>query len=110
MSFLANLAKVQEPHSFKKARLSEDWMEAMALELQALEQNNTWDIVDLPSGVKPIGCKWVYKVKCKPYGIVDKKARLVAKGYNQIEGIEYCDSLAKLVTMRLVLALVASKT
>ncbi|GAA0159381.1 hypothetical protein LIER_16169 [Lithospermum erythrorhizon] len=87
MIFLANLAKVQDPHSFKQARLSQEWVKAMAVEIQVLEDNRTWTIVDLPEGVRPIGCKWVYKVKCKVDGTMDKyKARLVAKGYIQMRG------------------------
>ncbi|GAA0184975.1 hypothetical protein LIER_32263 [Lithospermum erythrorhizon] len=59
------------------------------LEIRALEANETWDIVNLPKGSKPIGCRWVYKVKCKPDGSVDKyKAKLVAKGYNQVERLD----------------------
>ncbi|GAA0158004.1 transmembrane signal receptor [Lithospermum erythrorhizon] len=65
-------------------------------------------------GQKPIGCKWVYKVKCKPTWEVDKhKARLVANGYNQIEGIDYFDNfslVAKTVTVRMVLAIVVAKS
>ncbi|GAA0166746.1 hypothetical protein LIER_21832 [Lithospermum erythrorhizon] len=88
--FLANLSKFQVPYSFKQAQLSSDWVKAMEVELAALEQNDTWDIVDLPQGYKPIGCKWVYKLKCWPDRRIDKyKARLVGKGYNQIEGIDY---------------------
>lgn len=60
------------------------WVEAMTKELHALEQNHTWDIVDLPTGKKPIGCKWVYKVKLKSDGSLERfKARLVGKGYIQ---------------------------
>lgn len=52
----------------------------MALELKALEDNNTWDLALPPKGKKIVGCKWVYKVKYKASGEVEKyKARLVAK-------------------------------
>lgn len=62
----------------------------MNRELQALEQNKTWIICDLPPGKRPIGCKWVYKLKLNPYGNIERyKARLVAKGYNQQYGIDY---------------------
>ncbi|XP_021603300.1 uncharacterized protein LOC110608393 [Manihot esculenta] len=58
----------------------------MQKELQALETNQIWIFINLPKGKKAIRCKWIYKVKCKPTGEVDRyKARLVAKEYNQIE-------------------------
>ncbi|KAH0706360.1 hypothetical protein KY289_011436 [Solanum tuberosum] len=56
---------------------------------KALESNHTWEIIDLPPGKRPIGCRWIYKVKYKSTGEVERfKARLVAKGYSQQEGIE----------------------
>lgn len=36
--------------------------------LKALETNNTWEIVDLPLRVKPLGSKWIYKLKKKKAG------------------------------------------
>jgi hypothetical protein len=80
----------------------------MQTELTALANNNTWTIVTLPTGVKPIGSKWVYKIKRKPDGTIDRyKARLVAKGYNQVEGVDYFQTfspVAKMTTIMTVLA------
>jgi len=56
----------------------------MDQEIEAIEKNNTWDLIYLPSGAKKIGLKWVYKTKLNEKGKVEKhKARLVAKGYSQ---------------------------
>jgi hypothetical protein len=62
----------------------------MKEELRSIEENQTWVLVDLPLGHKPIGLKWVYKLKKDAQGrIVKHKARLVAKGYVQKEGVDY---------------------
>nr|GEY62896.1 ribonuclease H-like domain-containing protein [Tanacetum cinerariifolium] len=66
------------------------WVDAMNLEMETLLKNGTWIIADLLVGRKAIGCKWVYKIKYKYNGEVERfKARLVAKGYNQIEAFLY---------------------
>ena len=55
----------------------------MDSELESLKLNHTWDLVSLPHGKLAIGCRWVYKVKLKASGEVERfKARLVSKGYN----------------------------
>jgi hypothetical protein len=89
---------------------SEKWKETMKDEMNALERNVTWDLVELPRDRKTVGCNWVYKLK---KGVDDKveryKARLVVKGYSQKEGIEFHEifsPVVKLVSIRMVLALV----
>lgn len=66
--FLFNLQSQLEPTSHTQACLSEDWTKAMNAELAALEQNNTWELTALPPGKRPIGSKWVYKLKLKTDG------------------------------------------
>lgn len=64
-------------------------------ELEALRRNHTWDIVSCPAGCTPIGCKWVYSIKQKADGSLDRyKARLVALGNWQEYGINYHETFA----------------
>ncbi|XP_059315208.1 retrovirus-related Pol polyprotein from transposon RE1 isoform X2 [Lycium ferocissimum] len=102
-----------EPTSFKAASQDPMWVAAMQQEIAALEDNHTWSLVDLPPGKKPIGCRWIYKIKYKSNGEVERfKARLVAKGYSQKEGLDYGETfspVAKMVTVRSVIALAAAK-
>ena len=85
----------------------------MDAEIKALEANNIWTITSLPLGKKPIGCKWVYRVKYKSNGSIERyKARLVAKGFTQKEGLDYIDTfspVAKMVSVKCVLAVAAVK-
>lgn len=74
------MTALQEPHSYIEAVSDPKWILAMNQELQALQSNHTWSLVDLPPGKISIGCKWVYKIKYKANGKVQRyKARLVAK-------------------------------
>ena len=64
------------------------WKAATLEELRALEKNWTWTLTDLPLGKCTVGCKWIFSVKYKVDGSVERlKARLVAKGFTQSYGI-----------------------
>ncbi|CAJ2656892.1 unnamed protein product [Trifolium pratense] len=109
--FALSLTTDDEPVSYHQASMQECWVEAMNAELQALQQNKTWIFVDAPPNIKPIGSKWVYKIKHKADGTIERyKARLVAKGYNQVEGVDFFETfspVAKITTVRTLIALAA---
>ncbi|XP_019168241.1 PREDICTED: uncharacterized protein LOC109163962 [Ipomoea nil] len=89
-----DLPTLLEPTSVTQARKSPEWCNAMNDEYQALLRNNTWELVP-PSSHTPIGCKWVFRIKRKPDGSVERyKARLVAKGYLQEAGKDYFDTFS----------------
>ena len=77
--------------------------EAMEEEMWALASNDTWNLVDRPKHSKPIRCKWIYKIKYKVDGSVNKyKPRLVAKEYTQTHEINYNATFAPIVNMMVV--------
>ena len=87
---------MRESESYGKAAKDTNWRAVMEEEMHALVENETWDLVDAPKGVKPIGCRWVYKVKYNTDGSVNRyKARLVAKGYAQQHGIDYDECVGR---------------
>ncbi|GJW64924.1 putative RNA-directed DNA polymerase [Tanacetum coccineum] len=107
--FTSVLNKSFEPKSFEEAAKHQPWIDAMNSEMDALYRNNTWDLVELPKGRKAIGSKWVWKIKYKSDGEIERyKARLVAKGFNQREGIDFDETFSpvvKIVTVRCLINL-----
>ena len=103
----------EDPISFDNANQTEIWRKAMKEEFDSIQENQTWELTDLPPNKNSIGVKWVYKTKMNPYGSVNKhKARLVAKGYKQKEGEDFTEIFApvsRLETVRLLISLAAQK-
>ncbi|GKF25489.1 putative ribonuclease H-like domain-containing protein [Tanacetum coccineum] len=97
-----------EPTSISKALSNSSWVEAMQEELLQFKLQQVWILVDLPSGKRPIGTKWVFRNKKDERGIVIRnKARLVAQGHRQEEGIDYEEvfaPVARIEAIRLFLA------
>ena len=99
------MAEVRELESYAEAAGDANWRAAMEEEMRALSENETWDLVDAPKGVKPIGCRWVYKVKYNTDGSVNcYKARLVGKGYAQHHDIDYNETFAPVAKMAMRVA------
>ena len=76
-------------------------------------KNKTWHLVPPRRGTNIIDCKWVYKIKRKAYGSLDRyKARLVAKGFKQRYDIDYeytFSPVVKASTIRVILSVAVSR-
>ena len=101
----------EEPTTYRKVATETMWQEGMQKELEAIKKNKTWALTNLPPGIKPIGLKWVFKLKKNSEGnVIKHKARLAVKGYVQRQGFDFEEvftPVARLDTVRLILALVA---
>ena len=103
-----------DPQTLEEAMKDRDavfWKEALNDEMDSILGNNTWELVDLPPGSKPIKCKFIFRRKRRVDGSIERyKARLVAKGFTQKQGIDYFDTYApvtRVTSIRMVLAIAA---
>ncbi|GJX14375.1 ribonuclease H-like domain-containing protein [Tanacetum coccineum] len=101
--FSTTLNKSSKPTTYYEAVKNPNWIKAMNNEIDALNRNNTWTICDLPERGKAVGSKWLFKIKYKSTGAIDRyKARLVAKGFSQREGFDYMETFSLVVKMSTV--------
>ena len=103
----------EEPTTYSKASQEEAWRKAIEEEIASIEKNDTWTLVTAPKAFKPIGVKWVYKLKKNPLGeVVKHKARLVVRVYRQRYKID-CDEVfshvARFESICIVIALAAQE-
>ena len=106
--------ELETPTSFKDIDASpnkQKWLDATQEEYDALMNNGTWVLTDLPPGRKALGCKWIWRQKFDATGKLTKyKARLVLKGFQQRFGVDYLEIFApvlRLNALRAILCLVA---
>ncbi|KAG8492772.1 hypothetical protein CXB51_010240 [Gossypium anomalum] len=101
-----------KPVFVEEALAHPDWRLAVQAEYDALLANSTWELSLLSLGRKVIGCKWIFKVKKNPDGIIERrKARLVAKGCSQVPGCDFKETFSPVVkptTIRVILSIAVS--
>ena len=103
-----------EPESFQEVQSHRDkqsWLKAMHEEMNSLNKNKTYDLVELPKGKRVLRNKWVFKLKKDCDKLMKYKARLVVKGFSQKQGIDFDEIFSPIVKMssiQVVLGLVAS--
>ena len=100
----SNFALVScDPLYFDEAIKEDKWIKAIDEEIDSIERNNTWELMDLPKGRECIGVKCVYKTKFDAKGeIVKHKARLGSKGFSQQYGVDYNERFAPVARLDIV--------
>ncbi|GKD49498.1 ribonuclease H-like domain-containing protein [Tanacetum coccineum] len=106
--FVSALNKSVEPTCYEEVILDSNWIDARNAEIEAVNENHTWVIVDLLANRKAIGNKWIYKIKYKSSGNIDRyKAKLVVKYFNKKEGIDFDETFSPVVKMSTVRCVIA---
>lgn len=100
-----------EPATVEEARASKYWPHwhiAMVAEMDQFKKYKVYELRDIPEGRKPIGCKWVFRLKRNEQGEVTKfKTRLVGKGFAQIPGMDFLETFSPVIRMDSVCVLLA---
>ncbi|KAG7536932.1 Integrase catalytic core [Arabidopsis suecica] len=108
-AFLSKISSIKIPQTYEEAMQVKEWRDAIQEEIGAMTRNHTWDEEELPSGKKTVSSRWIFTIKYKSNGDIERyKARLVARGFSQTYGADYKETfapVAKLHTVRVVLSL-----
>lgn len=106
-TYILAITSMIEPKHYNEAILNENWRFAIKDEIISLQDVGTFSIVDLPPGKKALGCKWVFRLKLRADGDLERhKAHLVIFGNNQKEGIEYNETFVPVAKMIMVQAFI----
>jgi len=103
-----------EPRSYREATSpknpdSEHWIEAIQTELKSLQDHGTWELVPRPEGKHIVSCKWVWRIKIREDGSVERyKARLVARGFTQTRGVDFNETFAPVTRLDNLWLLIAN--
>jgi hypothetical protein len=112
VAYLAN-ATISELTDYRVAMQNQKWKQAMEEEYGSLMKNDTWELTPWKQGVNVVDCKWVFKLKRKADGSIERyKVRLVAKGFRQRYGYDYEETFTPVIkpaTIRLILSLVVTQ-
>ena len=107
-AFALSISSVSIPQNWQEAVTDPKWKEAMVEEMKALSKNETWELVSPPLDKKLVGCKWVFTVKHRADGSIERfKARLVAKGFTQTHGVDYHETFAPVAKMNSIRVLLS---
>lgn len=102
-AFSAALYSEDIPRNIHEALQKKEWCQAMKMEMEALAKNETWEKCTLPDGKKLVGCRWVFTIKHKADGTIERyKARLVAKGYTQTYGVDYSETFSPVANIKTI--------
>ncbi|KAJ7969147.1 Retrovirus-related Pol polyprotein from transposon TNT 1-94 [Quillaja saponaria] len=107
-AFVSTLSSVSIPQDWEEALADPKWEDAMVEEMKALSKNDTWELASLPHGKRAVGCKWVFTIKRKADGTIERyKARLVARGFTQTYGVDYQETFAPVAKMNSIRVLIS---
>jgi hypothetical protein len=100
-----------EPATYAEAMMdpdSEKWQATMRSKIDSMGDNQVWNFVNMPDGLIPIECKWIYKKKDMDWNVHIYKDWLVGKGFWQVEGVDYDEifsPVAMLKSIQIILAI-----